>query len=135
MVDGSQIDGIATRIDGENLSITTDDDQTEVYKESSISDIDHPGNIAFGIGAGLSIPGIILTGWAFYRIFALEDGFAPLIFAYSLPPLAFGLPPAIWGAMTWLDSKDAIDVSNLSLQPSLFDKDGFAPGINVKLDF
>ena len=137
-IDGTSFEGKVTRFDQTTFSVKPVGSGEEiVLKDSEIVEIDHPGNVHFLVGSIIAGLGVAV-GLATIPLFLDDDPYSELVGYLNLfsatTLVAVGTPIAIWGGLTWEEAKNGT-LPEISLQPTVFDKDGFSPGLNVRLHF
>jgi hypothetical protein len=92
-------------VDSDSKSIYVEDDQGRRYRvpRSTLTEVDHPGNVALGIGIGL----LAIASIAY---FADDDSGRGPDEARRAMALGYGIPGTIlaaWGGYSWLGSRSA----------------------------
>ena len=109
-----QVEGKIMASDSQNVHIQTGADVMPIARRS-ITDIDHPGNVAATIGA-------IVTGYGIANIAMnasdCDHGGAAYCTGVFLPA-AIGTPIMIWGIATWAQSVKSAHKSNSEPEPAV----------------
>jgi hypothetical protein len=92
-------------VDSDSKNIYVEDDQERRYRvpRSNLTEVDHPGNVALGIGIGLLAIGSMLY-------FVDDDSGRESDEARRTMGLGYGIPGAIlaaWGGYSWFSSRSA----------------------------